>query len=680
MRERESAQFAIRNLNENLERKVAERTEELVHAVDTLREEVNERGARELDLRRLAAIVECSDDAIIAATLDGILTDWNAGAERMLGYSRNEIIGKHISLITPPELRSEPQDSQAKLLKGESVVRMESMRQRKDGKLIHVAIAVSPIRDEGGRIVGGSAILRDLTERKYMEDVHRRSEATFRSFVENAPYGILRTTPDGRIAQANPALVQMLGYASEQEVLRLRMDTDFYYYPGERAEATLWSRQQDSVQGIEVDWKHKSGRPFTIRCAAHVVKDSNGNVEFLEGIVEDISERRAMEMQLRQGQKMEAVGRLAGGIAHDFNNLLGVISGYAELVSEQIDPSGEARNSVEQIRKAADRASSLTGQLLAFSRQQVLETRVLNLNAIVEDMVKMLPRLLGEDIELHVSLDPALGAVRADQGQIEQVIMNLAVNARDAMPEGGNLAIRTQRAQFDSDQAQRHQPMAPGDYVLLSVSDTGTGMDKQTQTHIFEPFFTTKERGRGTGLGLATVYGFVKQIGGYVWVDSEPGMGSTFAIYLPVTSEATPQNAPAPAAAAPVRGAGTILLVEDEESLRTLTHTILEQNGYTVIEACNGMEAVEIARDHNGPISLLLTDMVMPGMNGQAVAEKVRQIHPGIKVAFMSGYTGYSSQDADSLDTVIIAKPFTRNILLQKLSEALEFDQKPART
>ena len=222
--------------------------------------------------------------------------------------------------------------------------------------------------------------------------------------------------------------------------------------------------------------------------------------------------------------------------------------------------------------------------------------------------------------------------------------------------------------------------MAPGDYVLLSVSDTGTGMDKQTQTHIFEPFFTTKERGRGTGLGLATVYGFVKQIGGYVWVDSEPGMGSTFAIYLPVTSEPTPQNAPAPAAVAPARGAGTILLVEDEESLRTLTHTILEQSGYTVIEACNGMEAVEIARDHSGPINLLLTDMVMPGMNGQAVAEKVRQLHPGIRVAYMSGYMGFSSEDADSLDTVIIAKPFTRNILLQKLSEALELEQKPART
>jgi two-component system cell cycle sensor histidine kinase/response regulator CckA len=248
-----------------------------------------------------------------------------------------------------------------------------------------------------------------------------------------------------------------------------------------------------------------------VRCDAHVVRDNEGYVDCLETFVEDVTERREMELQLRQGQKIEAVGRLAGGIAHDFNNLLGVISGYAELVSEQIDPAGEVCNSVAQIRKAADRASSLTGQLLAFSRQQVLETKMLNLNLIVEDMIKMLERLLGEDIDLRVSLDPALGPVKADQSQIEQVIMNLAVNARDAMPAGGNLAIHTGHIRFDSDMALRHPPMIPGDYVLLSVSDTGTGMDKQTQTHIFEPFFTTKERGRGTGLGLATVYGFVNK-------------------------------------------------------------------------------------------------------------------------------------------------------------------------
>jgi two-component system cell cycle sensor histidine kinase/response regulator CckA len=679
MKERESAQSALKDLNEGLERKVAERTVELASTVQSLKEEVNERRARELDLHRLAAIVEWSDDAIVGASFDGIVTDWNVGAERMTGFSRGEIIGKRFSMFTPPELADEPLKVQARLLQGESVVRYESVRKRKDGKLIHVAITASPLKDQSGRIVGSSAILRNITERKSMEDAHRRSEASFRSFVENAPYGILKTTPEGKIVQANPALVQMLGYASEQEVLGLNMGADVYRNPGERDEATMWSRRQDSVQGVEVEWKDKNGKPFMIRCAAHVVRDHNGKVEFLEGIVEDISERRAMELQLRQGQKMEAVGRLAGGIAHDFNNLLGVISGYAELVSEQIEPASDACNSVEQIRKAADRASSLTGQLLAFSRQQVLETKILDVNAIVEDMAKMLPRLLGEDIELQVTVDPQLGAVKADQGQIEQVIMNLAVNARDAMPGGGNLVIRTGRVHFDSGMAAKHPPMTPGDYALLSVSDTGMGMDKQTQTHIFEPFFTTKERGRGTGLGLATLYGFVKQIGGFVWVDSEPGIGSTFAIYLPVTSEKASQAIPAgPVVTTLGRASGTVLLVEDEESLRTLTRSILEQGGYEVLEACNGTEAVEIARDRSGTIHLLLTDMVMPGMNGQAVAEKVRELHPEIRVAYMSGYTGFSTRGASSLDAVVIAKPFTRNILLQKLSEALELEQKPA--
>jgi nitrogen-specific signal transduction histidine kinase/CheY-like chemotaxis protein len=398
-------------------------------------------------------------------------------------------------------------------------------------------------------------------------------------------------------------------------------------------------------------------------------------VEFLESFVEDITEQREMEQQLRQKQKMEAIGLLAGGIAHDFNNLLGVISGYAEIVAEKMESQGPLHSHVDQIRKAAERAASLTRQLLAFSRQQVLETKVLNLNSIIEDMAKMLPRLLGEDIELQVALDPEPGSVKADQGQIEQVIMNLAVNARDAMPGGGRLTIQTGRLPFSSDLALKHPPMTPGDYVLLSVSDTGTGMDKQTQSHIFEPFFTTKERGRGTGLGLATVYGFVKQIGGYVWVQSEPGAGSTFTIYLPVTIEAVECAAPSgPAAAAECRR-GTVLLVEDEESLRTLTRSILEQSGYTVLEAADGLEAVEMARRSSSPIDLLLTDMVMPGMNGRAVAEQVGKLYPRIRVAYMSGYTGFSTRESVSLNGVMIAKPFSRSLLLKRLNEAMEFDR-----
>jgi len=331
---------------------------------------------------------------------------------------------------------------------------------------------------------------------------------------------------------------------------------------------------------------------------------------------------------------------------------------------------------VEQIRKAADRASALTRQLLAFSRQQVLETRALNLNAIVEDMVKMLPRLLGEDIELQLALDPDLGVVKADQGQIEQVIMNLAVNARDSMPGGGRLGIITGNARYDSNLALRHPAMTPGDYIFVSVSDTGTGMDEQTKSHIFEPFFTTKERGRGTGLGLATVYGFVKQIGGYVWVQSEQGVGSMFTIYLPMSCEDVLEQTESAPAAVSVACAGTILLVEDEESLRSLTRNILEQGGYTVLDAPSGIEAVAIAREYPGTIHLLLTDMVMPGLNGYAVAEEVEQLHPGIRIAYMSGYTGFTSTDTASSGTVIVAKPFTRAILLRKLSEVMDLELK----
>src|SRR6266853_2272658 len=659
--DREQAKIAIRKLNEDLEKKVAERTEELARTLEALKGEVNDRRAREEDLRRLAAIVEYSDDAIIAIGLDGIITNWNAGAERMLGYSRSEIIGKPITAIVPSDDRDEPFENQTKLRRGDGVVQRESVRVRKDGKPIHVALSVSPIRDQDGRIIGSSGILRDIAERRLVEDALRRSEASYRSFVENAPFGILRTTPDGQIVQANPALVKMLGYDSEEEVLGLRMATDVYRLPEDREEATDWSQRQDSVQGVEVDWKHRDGKCFTIRCDAHVVRDSDGNLEFLEGFVEDISERRAMEMQLRQGQKMEAIGRLAGGIAHDFNNLLGVIIGYGDLVSEQVGDNSSLHHPVEQIRKAADRASALTRQLLAFSRQQVRETRVLNLNAIVAEMAKMLPRLLGEDVELQTVLSSPLGPVKADQGQIEQVIMNLAVNARDAMPGGGKLSIETRNSRLDEEFAVRHPPMIPGEYVMLIVSDTGSGMDAQTQAHIFEPFFTTKEQGRGTGLGLATVYGFVKQSGGYVWVQSEPGIGSTFTIYLPQVGEALPRVHTNDGAAALARGAETILLVEDEESLRTLTRNQLEDSGYTVLEASCGSEAIRIARQHRGPIHLLLTDVVMPGMNGRVVAENLSASRPETRVVYMSGYMGFSDYGLTNLDAIVIQKPFTRH-------------------
>jgi nitrogen-specific signal transduction histidine kinase/CheY-like chemotaxis protein len=402
------------------------------------------------------------------------------------------------------------------------------------------------------------------------------------------------------------------------------------------------------------------------------VRNVRGEITHSVAIKQGVTERKQLEKQLRQAQKMEAIGLLSGGIAHDFNNLLGVIIGYSEILEDRLEQNSDLRKGVEEIKKAGQRAVSLIRQLLAFSRQQVLAPRVLNLNAVVADTEKMLQRLIGEDVQLTTVLASELWQVRADQGQIEQVIMNLAVNARNAMPEGGKLIIETRNVHLDREYILRHPPTVPGNYVMLVVTDTGIGMDEQTRSHIFEPFFTTKELGKGTGLGLSTVYGIVKQSGGYVWVESEPGLGSTFKVYLPQVAEAVPLSHPSDVATGPLQGSETILLVEDEEPLRTLTRMILEQGGYTVLEANGGSQAIEIARQHRGPIHLLLTDMVMPGMNGLAVAENLIPVRPEMKVIYMSGYTNFTtSQQLDS-EAIFLPKPITRDALLLKLHEVLK--------
>lgn len=523
--EREQSKMEIRKLNEGLEQKVAERTQKLA---------------------RLAAVVESSDDAIVGATGEGIVLSWNNAAERIYGYSAAEMIGTSANVLVPADRQGEIQELLERLRRGEKVVQFETIRRRKDGRQIPVAVTLSPIRDPNGGTAGVAAIARDITERKRMEET------------------------------------------------------------------------------------------------------------------------------LRQAQKMETVGRLAGGVAHDFNNLLAVILGYSELILDQVGDKEPLRKNTEQIKKAGNRASTLTRQLLAFSRQQVLETRVLNLNTIIEDMASMFSRLIGEDIELCTWLNPALGNVNADQGQIEQVIMNLAVNARDAMPGGGKLVIQTANVQVNETYALQHPPMVAGDYVMLVVSDSGTGMDAQTQAHIFEPFFTTKGPSQGTGLGLATVYGVVKQSGGYIWVHSEPGLGSVFSIYLPLVHAKVSPIRPSDSIAGLSRESQIVLLVEDEDSLRTLTRIQLEQNGYTVLEADGGARALEIALHYDGPIHLLLTDVVMPGINGIKLAEKLISIRPQTRVVYMSGYAGFAGPRHADADATVLAKPFTREALLCKLHEVLE--------
>jgi len=385
-------------------------------------------------------------------------------------------------------------------------------------------------------------------------------------------------------------------------------------------------------------------------------------------------EQKQLEERLRQAHKMEAVGRLAGGVAHDFNNLLTVIRGHGDLLLDRTPPEDPLRHNVEQIQKAAGRATNMTRQLLAFSRMQVLQPRLLSLNEIVTDMAKMLPRLVGEHIEYVFQPAPDLATVKADAGQIEQVILNLVVNARDAMVGGGTLTVKTENAEFTEVEAKRRPPMTPGRYVLLSVSDTGQGMSPETKAHIFEPFFTTKEVGKGTGLGLATVYGVVKQSGGFIWVESALGQGATFEIYLPqaVATSADLEAAPKPAAAP--RGSGTVLVAEDETGVRELACEFLKLSGYSVLEAKDGVEAMVVAERHAGPIHLLVTDIVMPRMGGKELGEKLKAIRPDVKVILMSGYTEYANDGNPSkaAKTIMLAKPFSQASLVEAVREALE--------
>jgi PAS domain S-box-containing protein len=504
----------------------------------------------------------------------------------------------------------------------------------------------------------------------------RRSEVNFRSLVTNAPYGICRCDSGGTVLSANPALVSMLGYASAAELVgrnlkELHADSQQWFTTAE------YFRSSQRVTGLTADWVRKDGASITVRLSGRTIRDENQST-FFELFAEDVTEHRALEQQFRQAQKMEAVGRLAGGIAHDFNNLLMVISGYCEFLLERIGSDPVIRGPAEEIANAAKRATSLTAQLLAFSRKQMLAPKVLDLNEVVTENLRMLTRLIGEDIDLVMIPGSDLGVVKADPGQIDQVIMNLAVNARDAMPRGGKLTIETANATLDASYARSHPPVEAGDYLMLSVSDTGMGMDTETQSHIFEPFYTTKGT-KGTGLGLSTVYGIVKQSGGYIWVSSEPGKGTTFKIYLPRVSAARETIAPQasiPAADVP-RGHETILLVEDESTVRELAQQCLQSQGYDVLEAADPAVALHISNTYEGPIHLLLTDVIMPRMNGRELAERVTSARKETRVLYMSGYTENVIGHNGTLEAGInlLQKPFTLATLKAKVREVLDNKQ-----
>ncbi len=510
------------------------------------------------------------------------------------------------------------------------------------------------------------------------QDSLRRSESNFRSLVMNAPYGICRCNAVGILQDANPAMVAMFGYASADELLGRHLGSLY-------ADAQQWFQTADyfharrEFNDLTTECVRKDGTPLVARISGRSIGDENQTNTF-EIFMEDITETRTLEQQLRQAQKMEAIGRLAGGIAHDFNNILMVISGYSEFLLERVGFDPQLRGPAQEISNATQRATSLTRQLLAFSRKQMLAPKILDLNEVVTENLKMLTRMIGEDIDLVMVPGTTIGAIRADPGQIDQVIMNLAVNARDAMPQGGKLTIETTNVTLDETFARTHAPLEPGEYVMLAISDTGVGMDVDTQSRIFEPFFTTKGA-KGTGLGLSTVYGIVKQSGGYIFVDSQPQRGTSFRTYFPRVDVREESVAAQEAAGLPrpARGQETILLVEDEGNLRRLARQYLEKQGYRILEAEDGAAALQIVAGHEGTIDLLLTDVIMPGMNGRELAASINSGRPDIRVLYMSGYTENAIGHNGLLDAGInlLQKPFSLPALKDKVREVLDSEPTP---
>jgi two-component system cell cycle sensor histidine kinase/response regulator CckA len=621
--------------------------------------------------RVLGTLIEASPLAIVTFDPQGVVTMWNPAAEKIFGWTEEEAVGRGLPFV-PADKQAEFQALRGRALRGEVFTEPELHRRRADGSPIVVSVSTSPLRRQDGEIYGIMSILMDVTARKANEEARARLTMA----VEQAGECIVITDTRGAIQYVNPAFERITGYGMMEvlgrnpNVLKSgRHDAEFY--------SELWGTigRGDVWRGTFVN-RRKDGTLYEEEAVISPVRDPSGQVVNYVAVKRDVTDVRKMEEQLRHSQKMEAVGRLAGGVAHDFNNLLTAISGYCDLLLHRLPDYSGLRKDVEEIRKAGDRAAALTRQLLAFSRRQVLQPKVLDLNEVVANLGHMLRRLIGEDIELSLELSPDLGQVKADPGQIEQVIANLAVNARDAMPDGGRITVTTANVDLSPAYAAAHPPVAPGPHVLLSIKDTGHGMDDETQAHLFEPFFTTQEKGKGTGLGLATVYGIVQQSGGHIRVNSAPGSGSVFRIYLPkVGNGALAQpgaDRPRPTIASP--GTETILLVEDEDVVRLLAQEILRMNGYTVLEARHGREALLMSEAHRGPIHLMLTDVVMPKMSGRELSERLRPMRPDTRVLFMSGYTDDAIGHHGVLDEGIafLQKPFTAENLSLKIREVLD--------
>ncbi|HUK47427.1 MAG TPA: PAS domain S-box protein [Terriglobales bacterium] len=631
----------------------------LVGASAIARDITSEKLAQEALRTARDTSVYSSPVPIVAADVNGAVTVWNPAAAQVFGWSEKEVLGKPLPII-PLDDMQEADRMHQRLLSGEILTGIEVRRQKRDGACITVSLSASPLFDQNKKVKGMIGFLTDISARKQAEEAWRRAEEKYRSIFENAEEGIYQVTPEGKYISANPALAHMLGFESPQALIdnRNQAERPRHVNP-ERLSGFLRSiEEHGSVRNFEFEIRRQDGKMIWISTSAHAVRDGNGRLLHFEGTVQDVTEPRELEHQLRHVQKMEAVGRLAGGVAHDFNNILMAISSYSELLSK-LTKEESTKRYTDEIMKAVSRGSSVTQGLLTFSRKQVSSPKVIDINEVIAEQLDMLKRLIPESIDLSFLPADSACHVTADPTQIEQIVMNLVINARDAMPYGGRIGIETA-----TDNAGEKTGGASHDHVVLKVRDNGSGMDADTKSHLFEPFYTTKEVGKGTGLGLATVFGIVKQSMGHIAVQSEVNQGTTFTITLPRV-EGTAEAASATEIVEDAGNGETILLVEDEAAVRDPAAEYLVACGYNVLTAASGLTALKLAKQRKEPIDLLLTDLVMPGMSGRELAEKISDLHSETKIVFMSGYSNNVLSSHQLLDSrhVLLQKPVQLKVL-----------------
>jgi len=639
---------------------------------ETERDRLLARLQMQIDRMPLGYLLTDANDRII---------DWNSTAERIFGYRKEEVLGlgPPYEKILPQSAWTAAREVVARLRTGDMSAHAINENRTREGRTIVCEWFNTPLLDRDGRFLGAISLAQDITERRSLEEQVRQARNRLQYVVGSSPVVLFTLAIAGDqiqgISWISENVLDLFGHRAETA-----LDPAWWMnniHPEDRDYIAATTHSDLITQGRtthEYRFRHGNGKYLWTRGELRLIRNAQGDPVEVVGSWSDITGRRTLEEQFRQAQKVEAVGQLAGGVAHDFNNLLTIINGYSELILAELPADHGMRGLIHEISQAGERAASLTRQLLAFSRKSVLETKILSLNNVVTDTSKMLQRLIGEDIDLNSVQEPDLKQVKADPGQVEQVLINLAVNARDAMPRGGQLTVETANVTLDETYTRHHPDLHPGRYVLLAVTDTGTGMDEATKGRIFEPFFTTKEAGKGTGLGLATVFGIVKQSGGHIAVYTELGVGTTFKVYLPqIEEQASPNTLPASPKPVP-RGTETILLVEDEPALRALAAYVLGECGHKILQAGDGEKALRVAAEHQGPIHLLVTDVVMPRLSGRQLVEQLVPTRPDLKVLYLSGYTDDAVVRHGILqaEMAFLQKPFTPGALVQKVRDVLD--------